>query len=174
MPSVTRSPLLQPRPEQASSGAPAASSTLCSHTCCSFSQGSLSCFSPPHSPATHSSAVLQTPSCFCPFGLPKEFMAFSASLAPDILPSLPTHESSLDLASRPGLYSSGPPGTYICTSIVVLGSPCCWKLCNVCVCLLHRVSAGTILVHLCITHNIWNCAFGIRGDKKVVVVEFPC
>lgn len=40
----------------------------------------------------------------------------------------------------------------------------------ICVSVFSIVSkVGTILVHLCITHSIWNSALGISSDQKILV-----
>ena len=98
----------------------------------------------------------------------KEFTTFSASLTSAVLPSLPTHASPLDLSKQtrslllrapvalrmyqrchPGLIPSEATATCASASSAVF-------------------KAGTVLVHLCITHGIWNCALGIRGDQKIL------
>lgn len=107
------------------------------------------------------------PSC-----LPKEFIAFPASLTSDILPSFPRPPQMLppiwifpgsSLAEMAPLFL-GSPNTLCKPALSSLSHPVwgCGHLCQ-------PPSSCWILVHLCVNHCVWNHALGLRGDQKILV-----
>lgn len=112
------------------------------------------------------------PLCFA-----EEFIAFFASLTSDSLPSLPQPFQMLPSAR---IFPGSSPGRNGLSSLWALTALCISQHCQLCLIPVRATviyvsasstvsEAGTILVHFCITHSIWNCALGIRGDPNILV-----